>query len=50
MRLKRKIWKPAYIGLGSNLNEPLQQINMAIENIKKIPDSCYILSSNLYDS
>lgn len=50
MRSKRKIWKPAYIGLGSNLNEPLQQINMAIENIKKIPDSCYILSSKLYDS
>ena len=49
MRSKRKIWKPAYIGLGSNLNEPLQQITMAIENIKKIPNSCYILSSKLYD-
>jgi|TARA_B110000438_G_scaffold164197_1_gene157117 2-amino-4-hydroxy-6-hydroxymethyldihydropteridine diphosphokinase len=50
MRSKKKIWKSCYIGLGSNLDDPLKQINLAIENIKKIPNSFYISSSKLYDS
>ena len=47
---KRNTWKPAYIGLGSNLSDPLKQIKLAIENIKKIPNSQYVVSSKLYSS
>lgn len=39
-----------YIGLGSNLEDPPQQIRQAIEALKKLPDSRYIKNSDLYRS
>ena len=50
MIFERKIWKSVYIGLGGNLSDPLKQIKLAIENIKKIPNSRYVVSSKLYNS
>ena len=37
-----------YIGLGSNLDGPKTQIRLAIDGLKELPDSRYILDSGLY--
>lgn len=42
--------KRAYIGLGSNLNNPRQQLITAIADIKKLPDSHVVSVSNLYET
>lgn len=38
----------AYIGLGSNLSEPIQQVKNAIKKIKKIAQSQVLTVSSLY--
>jgi 2-amino-4-hydroxy-6-hydroxymethyldihydropteridine diphosphokinase len=38
----------AYIGLGSNLGEPENQIRLAIDGLKEMPASRYISDSGLY--
>jgi len=38
----------AYIGLGSNLSEPIKQVQAAIDEIKKIPHSHVTNVSSLY--
>jgi 2-amino-4-hydroxy-6-hydroxymethyldihydropteridine diphosphokinase len=40
--------KIAYIGLGSNLSEPIKQIKDAIKKIEKIPQSQITAHSSLY--
>ncbi|WP_423063483.1 2-amino-4-hydroxy-6-hydroxymethyldihydropteridine diphosphokinase [Candidiatus Paracoxiella cheracis] len=40
----------AYIGIGSNLSEPLQQVRAAIASLKKIPDSHVSRVSSFYRS
>lgn len=40
----------AYIGLGSNLEQPAQQLVNAVEAIKKLPQSKFISSSSFYRS
>lgn len=40
----------AYIGLGSNLGEPVKQINKAIEQLKKLKNVKFISSSSFYES
>lgn len=37
-----------YIALGSNLDDPKTQIKLAIDGLKQLPDSRYILDSGLY--
>lgn len=37
-----------YIGLGSNLDDPEQQIRLAIGELQKMPDSRYVSDSGLY--
>lgn len=37
-----------YLALGSNLDDPLSQINSAIEAIKAIPETQYVTSSAFY--
>lgn len=37
-----------YIGLGSNLNDPQQQVVQAIAKIKKLPHSLWMGASSLY--
>jgi 2-amino-4-hydroxy-6-hydroxymethyldihydropteridine diphosphokinase len=40
----------AYIGVGSNLNDPVAQVHEAIEALGAIPDSVLIARSSLYRS
>ena len=43
-------WYPAYIGLGSNLDKPAQQIEAALEFVAEIPDTRLVATSSLYRS
>ena len=38
----------AYIGLGSNLEQPVEQIKAAVAALKQLPDSQYKVNSGLY--
>lgn len=40
----------AFIGIGSNLNTPLQQVKVAIENLSLLPETECIRVSSLYAS
>ena len=37
-----------YIGLGSNLEQPIEQIRAAVTALKKLPDTHYVADSGLY--
>ncbi len=37
-----------YIGIGSNLNQPIRQVTRAIEELQKFPASDYVAHSSLY--
>jgi len=37
-----------YIGLGSNLEQPEQQLKQAVAELKSLPDSLYVRDSGLY--
>lgn len=39
-----------FIGLGSNLDNPLSQLNKAIENLKQLKTLTFIKASNFYSS
>ena len=43
-------WRPAYIGLGSNLQGPAGQIESALDELRKIPETRMISRSSLYRS
>ncbi len=43
-------WLPAYIGIGSNLMKPSQQVSAAFEAIGNIPETRLMLRSSLYRS
>jgi len=43
-------WRPAYIGLGSNLDGPARQIAAAIDLIDELDDTRVVLTSSLYRS
>lgn len=40
----------AYVGLGSNVGEPRRQIQAAIEDLMKLPDTGSVLASSVYKS
>ncbi len=42
--------KSVFIGLGSNLDEPLSQLNKAIEQLKQLKTLTFIKASNFYSS
>ncbi|MGH8259965.1 MAG: 2-amino-4-hydroxy-6-hydroxymethyldihydropteridine diphosphokinase, partial [Steroidobacteraceae bacterium] len=44
------VWQPAYIGLGSNLDDPRAQIQRAMGRIASIPGVWLALRSSLYGS
>ncbi len=44
------VWTPAYIGLGSNLENPATQVAAAIDRIAKLPESSLQSVSSLYSS
>jgi 2-amino-4-hydroxy-6-hydroxymethyldihydropteridine diphosphokinase len=50
MKKYNSYWKIAYIGAGSNLDKPIDQIHRSIEGLKKIKNTQFILSSSLYSS
>ena len=43
-------WRPAYVGLGSNLDEPLRQVRNALEALLASPWVCSLQASSLYGS
>jgi len=44
------LWTPAYVALGSNLDEPLQQIAAAFDALDALPRSRLLARSRLYRS
>lgn len=45
-----QIWQPAYLGVGSNLANPEQQVRAAVERLAGVPRTRRILVSRLYRS
>ncbi len=43
-------WRPAYVGIGSNLDSPREQVERAIVSLGEINDTVLVLSSPLYRS
>jgi len=43
-------WYPAYIGIGSNLESPLEQVTRGIEALQRIDQSLLVVCSHLYRS
>jgi len=44
------VWRPAYIGVGSNLDDPRVQVKKAIEKLRAVRDTRVIAVSPLYGS
>jgi 2-amino-4-hydroxy-6-hydroxymethyldihydropteridine diphosphokinase len=44
------LWYPAYVGLGSNLDEPALQVRRALTALAGLPRTRVLRSSNLYRS
>jgi 2-amino-4-hydroxy-6-hydroxymethyldihydropteridine diphosphokinase len=44
------LWHPAYIGVGSNLDDPLAQIRRAFDKLAQLPATRVILTSPIYRS
>ena len=44
------IWQPAYIGLGSNLEDPVRQVRCALQRLAQLPRTHLVLASPLYRS
>lgn len=40
----------AYVGLGSNIGDPARQVRLAIEELKKLPETNLVLTSGMYKS
>jgi 2-amino-4-hydroxy-6-hydroxymethyldihydropteridine diphosphokinase len=43
-------WIPAYIGLGSNLDDPARQVRAALALLGELPDSRVVATSALYSN
>jgi 2-amino-4-hydroxy-6-hydroxymethyldihydropteridine diphosphokinase len=43
-------WWPAYIGIGSNLESPAEQVAQAVAALREIPDCLLVHESGLYRS
>ena len=43
-------WWPAYVGLGSNLDEPRSQVRDGLERLRAMPDTRLVMRSSLYES
>ena len=41
-------WRPAYVALGSNLDDPVRQVESAIAQLAGIPDTRLVLRSRLW--
>jgi len=45
-----EIWQPAYIGVGSNLDDPRSQVLRAVSRLAQLPMTRVVLTSPLYVS
>jgi 2-amino-4-hydroxy-6-hydroxymethyldihydropteridine diphosphokinase len=43
-------WTPAYIGVGSNLNDPAAQVSRALEALAELPDTRLVATSRRYSN
>ena len=50
MSQSQRVWRPAYVGLGSNLENPVRQIEAAFELLSAIPETRLIACSPLYNT
>ncbi len=50
MNLPAGTWRPAYIGIGSNLGDPVRQVLVAADALNGLPDTRLIARSGLYRS
>ena len=41
-------WMPAYIGVGSNLDDPERQVRAALDALRELPDCQFVVDSPLY--
>lgn len=41
-------WRPAYVGIGSNLADPERQVRRALSALAGLPQSRFIVASSLY--
>jgi 2-amino-4-hydroxy-6-hydroxymethyldihydropteridine diphosphokinase len=48
VKSERKIWIPACIGIGSNLDEPVSQVRQALAALETIDETRLIAASSLY--
>lgn len=48
--VQRQHWRPAYIGLGSNLQGPARQLESAFEHLAALPETRLVARSSLYRS
>jgi len=48
--VNRPRWRPAYVGIGSNMADPVSQVGRAIEALGRIADTRLVASSGLYRS
>ena len=45
-----QLWVPAYVGVGSNLDDPVQQVTAALARLAQLPDCRLVRRSPLYRS
>lgn len=50
MKAAPDCWRPAYVGIGSNLDEPAARVQAAFAALEAAPDSGYARCSSLYRS
>lgn len=44
------LWRPAYVGVGSNLDNPVEQVQQGIALLAALPQTVVVLTSGLYRS
>ena len=44
------LWRPAYVAIGSNLNQPHMRVNEAFERLATLPSTRLVLRSRLYET
>lgn len=44
------IWRPAYVGVGSNLSGPAGQVETALDELESLPETRLVARSHLYRS
>lgn len=44
------VWQPVYVGLGSNLHQPAQQLSRALQALQQLPLTRLICASSFYQS